>query len=757
MKRINLNGEYRLYPFAHSDAPERPEALRGEGIPATVPGNAELDLQRAGLLPDVLSGTNARKAKALEMQDFWYVRRFSLTELPPRVQLCFDGVDTLAEIFLNGVKLGRSENMLIGCRFPADGILRCGENELAVHIFSAVAWAKTQDIQPYNVAFPGCYESLHLRKSAMNYGWDISPRLVSAGIWKDVYLESRSATALREVYLATASVYDDVAVLVLSCNADMADEYLGTCTLRINGVCGDSRFSADYPMPHCAATVYPYVPQPKLWQPLGMGEQNLYDVTVQLLCGGRTLAERRLRFGIRTVHLEFGEATGQNGQFCLYVNHKRLRCKGVNWVPLSLLHSQDSALCAQTVRALRDCGCNTVRVWGGGVYESEEFFELCDEYGILVWQDMMLSCHAYPMTDAFSDAIAAECEAVAKRIRNHACLAFYCGGNETDWSYVCVGLDPNDDRITRSTMKTTLWQNDPYRQFLPSTPYFSREFIREHGGRFYLDLDEIKRERTSLPDEHYWWHREDFLNVREQTHKFISEIGYSGASPRSSIDRYLPAGWTFGDDAAWEDHSYPTEGNRAIGINYLFENAPQDENGKLLASQLYQAEAYKFVVELCRSREENNGILLWTLRENWPSFSSALVDYYGVRKPAFDAVRASYAPLQCVIDVEDGIAKCYLVNDRLDARHVFVRITDENGTERFSAQVRTQENRAVTELAELPVREQTLLLTELRNKTRTVRNYRYVYTQKIDFPTYQSLWNKKIRPILTENGEDNAG
>lgn len=756
MKRIDLNGEYRLYTFAHSNAPDCPARLSGESLPAVVPGNVELDFQRAGLLPEVFFGTNVRKAKELELQDFWYVKRFSLAELPPRAQLCFDGVDTVAEYFLNGVKLGKSENMLIGCRFPVEGVLCLGENELAVHIFSAAAWAKSFDIQPYNVAFSGCYESLHLRKSAMNYGWDISPRLLSAGIWRDVYLESREETEFRDVYLATASVYEEVAVLVLSCNADVADEYLGACTLRVAGVCGESCFSAEYPMPHCSTTVYPYVSRPKLWQPLGMGEQNLYHVTVQLLCGGRVLAERTLRFGIRTVRLDFGEAIGEKGKFCLYVNGKRLRCKGANWVPLSLLHSQDRALCSQTVRALRDCGGNMVRVWGGGVYESDEFFDLCDEYGILVWQDMMLSCHAYPMTDDFSDAIAEECAVVAKRLRNHPSLAFYCGGNETDWPYVCVGLDPNDDRITRSTMKTSLWQHDPYRQFLPSTPYFSREYIREHGGRFYLDLDEIKRERTSLPDEHYWWHREDFQNVREQTHKFISEIGYSGASPRASIDRYLSSGWTFEDDAAWADHSYPTEGKRTVGTDYLFENVPQDEDGKLLASQLYQAEAYKFVVELCRSREENNGILLWTLRENWPSFSSALVDYYGVRKPAFEVVRASFAPLQCVIDVLGDTAKCYLVNDRMDARCVPVRITDENGTELFSAQVQTQEDRAVTELTELCVQGRTLLLTELHNGAQIVGNYRYVYTQKIDFQVYQKLWNTKIKSILMQNGGKNA-
>ena len=187
MKRIDLNGEYRLYTFTHSNAPECPAQLSGESLPAVVPGNVELDFQRAGLLPEVFFGTNARKAKELELRDFWYVKRFSLAELPSRAQICFDGVDTVAEYFLNGVKLGKSENMLIGCRFPVEGVLHLGENELAVHIFSAVAWTRSFDIQPYNVAFPGCYESLHLRKSAMNYGWDISPRLVSAGrmsIWK---------------------------------------------------------------------------------------------------------------------------------------------------------------------------------------------------------------------------------------------------------------------------------------------------------------------------------------------------------------------------------------------------------------------------------------------------------------------------------------------------------------------------------------------------------------------------------------------
>lgn len=752
MKRIDLNGEYLLYSYDYQFAPEHPQLITGDGIPAIVPGNVELDYQRAGMLDDIFYAQNFREAAKLEWKDFWYVRQFELSEsLSDRdVQLCFDGVDTIAEYFLNGIKIGESDNMLIGFRFAVGDALRRGENTLAVHIRSAVAYAKRYDIRPYNVAFPGCYENLHIRKAAINYGWDISPRVLSAGIWKDVYLEIHDEVFFQDVYLATASVYEDVAVLVLSCNTAMPDEYISKSELRIAGSCKEHSFSAQYPLPYLGTTVYPYVRGAKLWNPLGMGEQNLYDITLQILCEEKVLAEHKMRYGIRTAELKFGETTGENGTFALYINNKLVRCKGANHVPVSLLHSQDRDAYLEVVQNFRDSNCNMVRVWGGGVYEGEEFFDLCDEYGIMVWQDMMIACHAYPMTDEFYHIICRECEAVARRIRNHPSLVFYCGGNETDWPYVCVGLDPNDDIITRGAMKNTLYQFDPFRTYLPSTPYFSREFIREHGGRFYLDLEEIKQERTSLPDEHYWWHREDFLNDREQDHKFISEIGYSSASDRASLNRYLPKGYTFDDDAIWQDHSYPTEGKRGVCIEYLFEGMPQEDDAKFLASQHYQAEAYKYVIELCRIRDYNNGILLWTMRENWPSFSSALVDYYGRRKIAFYTVRASYEPLQCIIDLKGNIADCYLVNDRLDAKKVTVMIRDEQGSELYCAQVAMEENVPVMKLAALPLNGEKLLLTEVREEETTIRNYRYVYSDKIFWPEYRKLYETQIGEYLNE-------
>ena len=748
MEKINLNGTYRLYMFDHQAAPERPEQLDGAYFDAFVPGNVELDLQKAGELQDVLIAENAKSAAQLEWKDFWYVREFYMDEVPENeVWIHFDGVDTIADYFLNGTKIGSSDNMLIEHTFPVKEALTQGVNTLAVHIHSSVAYAKQFDIRPYNVAFPGCYESLHIRKSAMNYGWDISPRLLSAGIWKDVWLEIREPARFKDVYLTTASVYDDVAILVLSVNADIPDASLGKCKLRVSGQCEEQSFKEEYPMPFNNATVYPYVYNAKLWWPNGMGDQNLYDVKLQIVCEGAEIAEYNLRYGIRKAELKFGEAVGEEGNFALYINNKLCRCRGANWVPISLLHSQDKDGYEEAVRNFYDGNCNMVRVWGGGVYEQDEFFDLCDKYGIMVWQDMMLACHAYPMTDRFYKAMEAECEAVTKRIRNHPSLVLYCGGNETDWPYVCVGLDPNDDKISRGAIKDTLYQFDPYRSYLPSTPYFSREFIKQNGGRFYLDLDEIKRERTSLPQEHYWWHREDFLEVREQDHKFISEIGYSGASDRSVMDKYLPAGYTFDDDASWQDHSYPTEGTRQCGQNYLFADVPDTEEDKILASQFYQAEAYKFVVELCRMRQYQNGILLWTMRENWPSFSSAMVDYYGNRKKAFYAVKAANEPVQCVIDIQDDVAKCYLVNDRMDGKSYAVSVTDEAGAVLFNSNVTTSQNYPVTFIADIQVEKAKALFTKVIDDEKVITNYRYVYQNKIDYKMYLAMYDSIRKQI----------
>ena len=750
--KLLLNGQYELYSFDSAGAPIAPDKLYGEPITATVPGNVELDYMSAGLLSDLYVYDNIDAARTLERKDFWYVKQFDFTPDPSarKRTLTFDGVDCIAEYFVNGTKIGASDNALASHSSDVTDVLVKGVNTLAVHIFSAVEYAKQYKIAPYNVAFDGCYESLNVRKSAASYGWDILPRAVSAGIWKDVYLTETIGAEIDSVYIATARAESDVAVLVVSVNADIPDEYIGKCKLTVSGNSGCNKFSYTYPFSFNTATVYPYVYNPKLWYPKGSGEQNLYDISVEITCNGKVLCSRSLRYGIRTAKLVFGEEVGQDGNFYVEVNGKKVRIRGVDHTPINVYHSRDLAKTAEVVNDIAEVNCNLVRIWGGGVYENDLFYDLCDEKGILVWQDVMLACHAYPQTDDFLKKIEAEVKSVAMRLRNHTCLLNWCGSNETDWAYVCVGLDPNDDKVTRNAIAEALCQTDTYRTYLPSTPYFSRNFVGQYGGRFYLDLDEITEQRRALPQEHYWWHRDDFKNFTDQTHKFIAEIGVSGAPSDSLLNRVLPEGWDFVADDGWKNHSYTTESKRTTGMDYLFAGVPQTNADMAEASRLYQAEAYKYIVEKCRIKTWQNGIVLWNLRDGYPIFASSLVDFDGWRKPAYKYVAASYEPLQCLFDVTDNTVDVYVVNDGTFEGQAYLRVEDNLNTVVFEGEVSTTPD-SIVKVASVFIADGNALISSLTYNGQTTKNFAYVYKNLINFKQYQQWFDHTIKG--TEKGK----
>jgi len=737
-KIISLNGEYRLYTYDSETAPELPTELSGEYITANVPGNVELDYMTAGLLPDLYAEDNVKLAGKLENKDFWFVREFDVKKSDDeKATLVFEGVDCIAEYFVNGKKAGESDNALIPFSFDVSALVVSGKNTLAVHIRSAFEYAKKYSVQPYNVAFPDCYESLNIRKSAASFGWDILPRALSAGLWRGVSLELSDGGEITDLYISTCRADSDVAVLIVTVNADLPSGMIGRCSLKITGKCGDDGFVKEAPFLFNAATVYPYVYNPKLWYPAGAGKPELYDVTAEILCDGKVVAEKRLRYGIRRIEVKYTEAVGENGNFEFIVNGKPCRIRGIDHTPIDVFHSKDEAKTAAVIADVKALNCNLVRVWGGGVYESDSFYDLCDENGIMVWQDIMLACHAYPQTDEFQRKISAECEAIAKRIANHPSLALWCGSNETDWAYVCVGLDPNDDEVTRSAIKKALYKCDPYRAYLPSTPYFSREYIKRAGGVFYLDLDEIERARTILPEEHYWWHRNDFLSFIRQSHRFVAEIGYSGCPERSSLVRFLPEKFRFSDDVAWRCHSFPTENGRDTGIKYLFEAVPDSDAEMIKASQYYQAEAYKFIVEKSRVNVDSNGIVLWNLRDGFPVFASSLVDYYGNKKAAFYAVATSYSALQCVIS--DG--KAFIVNDAGSKGECVVLIEDALGKTIFSKSLFIT-GAAVEAVGGIDAKSDDFLFITLKFDGETITNYKCNYVDKIDYLRYDALYEK---------------
>ncbi|MDR1093811.1 MAG: hypothetical protein LBL66_06650 [Clostridiales bacterium] len=669
MKTINLNGTYRLYRF-ETGAPETPDGLTGlPHIPAPVPGDVEAALTGAGLLPDVYFADNVKRAEALELSDWWYAYDFQFGGEDGdggEPYLFFEGVDTLAEYFLNGAKLGQSGNMFVGSEFAVRGFLKRGKNTLAVRIRSAIGYALNFPSYPSEIAFPGGYEGLHIRKAAHMYGWDILPRLVSAGIIGNVELRFRPKIRFEQVALSTVFAREGLAGLRFFYEAKLPPEERGRFNVVLSGVCGGSRFEFAYKAELKQAALFPYVRQPALWYPAGTGGQPLYDVKVALVdSDGKERDVRTFRFGIRRVELD-----RENGGFSFRVNGVPVKAKGANLAPPDALPARGAGKFRGLAALLKEANCNMARVWGGGVYGSDGFYDACDEAGILVWQDVMLACHMYPQDGDLCARVRAEVEAVARRIRNHPSLALWCGGNETDWNWFCTGGNAENDKLTRGAIPAALRAADPDRPYYESAPAFTGEYTRKHGGVFSEDLEQIERQRAELPEEHWWWSRGDYRKFAAVTHKFIGETGYSGMPPLSSIQKFMPPGEErpSPDNPHWAAHLFPTDPSWDAPAKNYFGEVPFNTEDLILATQIAQAEAYKFIAERMRTDGNRTGVLFWTLNEAWPEYTSGMADYYGRRKLAFHYVKQSFAPRQTVMteDTESGELRIIVLNDGLD-------------------------------------------------------------------------------------------
>lgn len=743
MKTITLNGTCKLYPYPLGTAPSHPSGIAGEGLVAQIPGNVEIALMEAEILPNIYQGENVEKTRAFELYDWWYVKEFTVDELPCDCEhaLVFDGVDTYAEYFLNGEKIGESDNMFIAHEFAVNGFVKLGKNQLAVHIFSTVKKSEEYPASPSLVADWECFGNLYVRRPSHVYGWDIFPRVISAGIWRGVRLECRDHVRIEDIYFSTVFVKKDLAGLSFHYQLKLPAELFGKYRIEFAGKCKDRSFSFSYPVVYKAATKFPYVQNPLLWWPNGMGEQNLYDVTVTLYDERNNVVDQKQTvMGIRHVKLERADFVGENG-FRIYINEQPVFCKGANWVPLDVLHSKDAEKYEECVMNYVENNSNMVRVWGGGVYEDNAFFELCDKHGIMVWQDMMLACHAYPQDEVFCKAFSNEVESVIQKIRNHPSIVLYCGSNETDWIYFCTGQNPNDDVLTRKVIPEAIRKMDPYRAYYPTTPMFTDKFVKAQGGRFLIDLEEIERSRIGLPEEHYWWHRDDYETYAKIDHCFVGEIGYSGCPALETLQESIPvcelnAENEFNGDA-WNCHQYSTDGDVRHASKYYFGTLPNTVEDFILSSQISQAEAYKYLIEQTRLKKPYmTGILLWNMRDGWPAYNSALVDYYGRKKLSFYYVRQSQ---QNVVFIMGDDLKGYACNDTLAAYQGGYKIYNGGGQVLVEGQfsVPANENVCLGDFSAL--KDEKYLVLELTVGENTYVNHFINESRAHDFDGYKAF------------------
>ena len=649
MKKISLNGRWELYFFEQ-------EKIKSYGVDsfdkkevnfvfAEVPGNVELDLSRNGFLPeDIFKGFNILELKKYENYEWWYESEFDAPKDAENknVFLRFAGVDTLAEYWLNGEKIGESENMFIPVEFDITEKL-LAKNKLTVRIRSVMREAYSKDYSIYSLAgnWAANSEAIHIRKAPHSFGWDIFPRAVTSGLWRDVDLVIKENCELSQFFGYCNNFNEKTAQLKFSYILD-TDNTDGMF-VEIEGICKDSKFYQKEKVKFKAGVLYVTCEKPKLWWPYGYGEANLYDVTIKFSKDDEVIVEETMKFGIRDVKLKMTDFTdGENGEFCFYINNVPIMCKGSNWVPMDVFHSRDKGRYQKALELVKDIGCNILRCWGGNVYEDKEFYDFCDKNGIMIWQDFSMACNAYPQDEDFQNKLYYEASEIIKMHRNHPSIILWSGDNECDACLSSNKINPNDNVLTRNVLKKAVVANDVGRPFLASSPYMSSIVFEKYKG-------------AGLPENHLWGPRDYFKSDFYTNYKahFVSEIGYHGCPSRKSIEKFIDEDyiWPIENNDQWNLHSTDVDFKdtrvmlMAKQIKQLFGNVPDNLDDFAFASQISQAEAKKFFIENIRIKRENkSGIIWWNLIDGWPQMSDAVVDYYYEKKIAYDYIKRSQQP-----------------------------------------------------------------------------------------------------------------
>ncbi|MDW4573501.1 glycoside hydrolase family 2 protein [Microbacterium sp. M3] len=650
-----------------------PTALDGAVVPATVPGCVHTDLLAEGLIPDPFLDDNESALAWIGLVDWTYETTFEwMPDAADRTDLVFEGLDTVTTILLNGRELGATANQHRSYRFDVRDALVEGENELAVRFRSPVKYANEQSVtlgtrqRPYPLPYDA------IRKSACSFGWDWGIATYTSGIVKPVHLESWSAARLARTRVVATPVGDGgtIAVDVDLERAGAAASAPLSVSVTVSGP-GLGEESAPGTIVEVTGErtrVELELPAVQRWWPAGYGEQPLYVVDVRLHGDGPDVLDATHRsVGFRDVRWDT-TPDAEGTPFTLVVNDQPVFVKGVNWIP-------DDAL---TVRVTRDrlrrrfeqaldANLNLIRVWGGGLYESDDFYELADELGLLVWQDFLFACAAYAEEEPLRSEIEAEARENIVRLGHHASLVLLTGNNENLWGYEDWGWKLRLDGKT--------WGAHYYYELFPSLVAELAPHVPYAPGSPFSPGAGWDGERQTGPhpnDEqhgsmHLWeqWNRQDWHTYRDHRPRFVAEFGWQGPPAWTTLTRSVSDAPLTPESPGMIVHQKAMEGNTKL-TNGLIPHfrMPEAMEDWHWAMQLNQALAVRTALEHFRSwAPHTQGAIVWQLNDCWPVTSWAAIDGDEREKPLYYALKNAFAPRLVTVQPRDGGLAAVLVND----------------------------------------------------------------------------------------------
>lgn len=622
--------------------------IRGEEerIPAQVPGSVYHDLLCSKRMEDPFWRDNEDKALKLMENDFIYETHF----VPDKglfdtdeIRLCFAGLDTIADVYLNGILLGRADNMHRVWEFSVTEVLRQEENVLKIYFHSPTGYIKERYAQCVTMGSEHCMDGFpQIRKAHCMFGWDWGPRLPDAGIWKDVFLEGVETGRLESVYVTQeheshkVTLHISAKIVRAGKEKDSAkDAEELSYRVTVTDPKGNVRTADNSP----ESLV---ISQPLLWWPNGYGEQNLYGICVQLMMGGREIDRWEKRIGLRTMTMH-REKDAYGESFAHEVNGVQIFAMGADYIPEDNIFSRITG--ERTRNLLEQCRAanfNCIRVWGGGFYPHDDFYDLCDELGLVVWQDLMFACAVYELTEEFDKNIRAEIRDNVRRLRHHASLGLWCGNNEMEM-FVDEGQWVNTPKQKADYIKMyeyiipqVLKEEDPQTFYWPASP--------SSGGSFDAPND------PDRGDVHYWkvWHGDKpFSEYRKYYFRYASEFGFQSFPCLKTVEAF-----TLPEDRnifsyVMDKHQRNDAANGKI-MKYLYQTYlyPSEFDTLLYASQLLQGEAIKYGVEhFRRNRGRCMGAVYWQLNDCWPVASWSSIDYYGRWKALHYFAKRFFAPV----------------------------------------------------------------------------------------------------------------